>query len=180
MNYLLEGQTSQRLCFRLLTPADADTWIEFCRHPLSNKYWHLHPPETPDQRCKVLLETTFDRYASGKGGMNVLIDKQTRVFIGLCGLLIQVVDGLEELEVGYAIMPDFWNRGYATEAASKCVLHAFENGWRDSVISIIHEQNIESQKVALKNKMKLEKATVYKNNPVKIFRITKKDHSIPG
>jgi ribosomal-protein-alanine N-acetyltransferase len=107
--------------------------------------------------------------------MNVLVDKGSGAFIGQCGLLIQDIDGCEEVEVGYSIMPAYWRMGYATEAAQKCIAHAFENNLADSLISIIHENNTESEKVALKNKMTLDRKTIYGNNPVKIYRI-KNDH----
>jgi [ribosomal protein S5]-alanine N-acetyltransferase len=103
--------------------------------------------------------------------MNVLIDKKSGAFIGQCGLLIQTVDDIEELEVAYSMMPQHRGKGYAPEAAKKCIDFAFANQLRDSVISIIHEDNLESQKVALKNKLSLDKRTMYDNNPVNIYRI---------
>ena len=104
--------------------------------------------------------------------MNVLIDKKSGKFVGQCGLLIQVVDGIE-LEVGYSIMPEFRNQGFASEASQKCIQYAFEKGLQESVISIIHVDNVESEKVALKNKMVLDRRTIYNNNPVNIYRIKK-------
>ncbi len=101
----------------------------------------------------------------------MLIDKQTGAFVGQCGLLVQVVNQVEELEVGYSILPQFWNRGYATEAAFLCQRHAFNNALSNSLISIIHEQNIPSQTVALKTGMVADKRTIYANNPVIIYRI---------
>ena len=103
--------------------------------------------------------------------MNVLIEKSTGRFVGQCGLLVQTVDGVGELEVGYSIMPAFWNQGFATEAAAACIAHAFRHNLSDSVISIIHEDNVESERVAVKNGLTLEKRTEYKDNPVKIYRI---------
>jgi [ribosomal protein S5]-alanine N-acetyltransferase len=118
------------------------------------------------------LDKIFDRYANNLGGMNVLIEKQSSEFIGQAGLLIQTVDGIEELEVAYSIMPQHRGKGFAPEAAKKCIDFAFANRLRDSLISIIHRDNIESQRVAMKNGLRLDKRTVYDNNPVGIFRIT--------
>lgn len=107
--------------------------------------------------------------------MNALIHKETDELMGMCGLLVQTVDGQEELEIGYSILPKHWRNGYAIEAAKKCKEYAFANNFRDSLISIIHIDNIPSQEVALKNGMHLSKTTVYKNNPVHIFRVFQKE-----
>ena len=107
------------------------------------------------------------------GGMNVLIDKGSGEFVGQCGLLVQNVDEQEELEVGYSLMPEFRGLGYALEAAQKCRDFAFQNQLADSLISIIHPDNIASQNVALKNGMKLSKQTIYSGMSVKVYRIMK-------
>lgn len=103
--------------------------------------------------------------------MNALIDKTSNTLIGQCGLLAQTVDDIEELEIGYSILPKYWKKGYASEAAKKCKKYAFENGFAKSLISIIHIDNIPSQKVAANNGMYLDKTTTYKDNPVHIFRV---------
>ncbi|GEM_PF-330696 len=89
--------------------------------------------------------------------MNVLIDKATNQLIGQCGLLIQTIKDTERLEIGYAILPQFWGKGYASEVAAKCKNYAFENNLTDSLISQVHVDTIASEKVALKNGMTLEK-----------------------
>jgi RimJ/RimL family protein N-acetyltransferase len=89
----------------------------------------------------------------------------------MCGLLVQEVDGINELEIGYSLHPAFWRKGYATEAAQKCRDFAFENNFAESLISIVHVENQQSAKVALRNGMKPEKTTIYKEIPVNIFRI---------
>ncbi len=93
--------------------------------------------------------------------------------IGHCGLLIQTVDQVQELEVGYSLLPEFWNNGYATEAAKKCLEYAFANELSESVISIISITNLPSEKVALKNGMTISQQTTYHGNKVNIFRINK-------
>lgn len=171
-NYLLTGQESQRLRFRPLQPDDFDQWLPFYAHPQSTQYWEGEPLD-PVLNCRNWFDKTFYRYAHNRGGMNVLIDKQTGVFAGQCGLLVQVVDQVEELEVGYSILPEFWNRGYATEAAMACQHYAFTHKLADSLVSIIHEQNEPSQAVALRTGMVADKRTVYANNPVIIYRINR-------
>lgn len=175
MKYLLNGQESERLIFRLLVRDDFDTWMQFFKDEDVALFIGMAKIPTPKEQCEKWFEITENRYKNDIGGMNVLIDKITNEFIGQCGLLIQEVDGIEELEIGYSMLPKHWNKGYATEAAQKCRDFAFENSYADSLISIVHKDNIRSEKVAIRNGMTLSKKTVFKEMPVNIFRITKYD-----
>lgn len=174
--YSLQGEETDRLIFRPVLQTDFDTWMRFCEFPDSLKY--IFPQEElasqdPLAYCKSWFNRAFARYQKGLGGMNALIDKQTHEFVGQCGLLIQTIDELEELEIGYSLMPEHRGKGYAIEAAQKCKQFAFENNFRASLISVIHIENEASAKVARANGMKLDKTTVSKGDPVNIYRIWK-------
>jgi len=172
--YSLEGQQTERLLFRRVEESDFNTWLAFIQDKKSTQYIFdktQQAIEDPIERCRIWFNRVYNRYENGLGGMNALIDKNTGAFIGQCGLLIQEIDGLTELEIGYSIMPLHHNKGFATEAAKKCKLFAFENNFSPSLISVIHVENEASAKVALKNGMSLSKTTVSKGEPVNIFRI---------
>jgi len=165
-NFLLFGED-----FRKLQTSDFDLWLPFHKNPLSFKHWE-DMPKDPLVACQHWFDKAFYRYENNLGGMNVLEAKSNQAFIGQCGLLKQTVDGIEELEVGYSILPKYWRQGYATEAAIKCKVFAQEHKLAKTLISIIHVNNIASQKVAINNGMLQEKTTIYQNNPVHIFRVT--------
>src|SRR5436190_836071 len=111
--YSLEGQETDRLIFRKLVESDFDSWLEFCKDDESIKYISLLSNlNEPRERCNAWFERVFNRYENGLGGMNVLIDKASNEFIGQCGLLIHVVDKMEELEIGYSLMPAHRGKGY--------------------------------------------------------------------
>jgi RimJ/RimL family protein N-acetyltransferase len=173
MKYLLKGQETARLKFRLLEREDFTTWLQLFEDRTATGFLGLADIGTPEAQCEKWFEITENRYKNDTGGLNVLIDKETNEFIGQCGLLIQEVDGVREMEIGYSILPKHWNKGYATEAAQKCRDYAFEHNFTDSLISIVHIDNIRSEKVARKNGMTLNKKTLFKEMPVTIFRITK-------
>lgn len=168
--YLLTGQETERLIFRKIRPSDFDAWLPFHEEPKSSSYW-FGLPEDPMVACKQQFDRVFERYENNMGGMNALVCKTSGALLGMCGLLIQTVDTIEELEIGYSILPEYWQKGYATEAARKCKTYAFEHHFASSLISIIHVDNLPSKKVALNNGMFLDKSTTYKNNPVDIFRV---------
>ncbi|MBM1106249.1 GNAT family N-acetyltransferase [Aurantibacter crassamenti] len=168
---LLFGETTERLTFRKFNLSDFDTWLPFHEDPRSSQHWN-GLPKAPKQACTEQFNRLFERYDSNLGGMNALVDKTTGELIGMAGLLVQTVDEIQELEIGYSILPKFWKEGFASEAAMKCKTHAFENHLTNSLISIIHIDNIPSQKVAKHTGMELDKTTTYKNNPVHIFRVS--------
>lgn len=170
MNYLLEGEESERLIFRKLLESDFDAWLPFHEDPTSMQYWS-GPEEEPRVACRNWFNKVFYRYNNNLGGHNALIEKETGKLVGMCGLLIQTVDDIEELEIGYSLVPEFRKRGFASEAAIKCREYAAKHQLRDSIISIIHKDNIPSKKVALKNGMLLDKTTTFKSIPVEIFRV---------
>jgi RimJ/RimL family protein N-acetyltransferase len=170
--YLLKNQSSERLLFRKIAPSDFEDWLPFYHNPKSTQFWEGLPSD-PVEACQIQFNRIFERYENDLGGMNALILKETNELVGICGLLVQVVDDVEELEIGYSVLPKFWLQGFAIEAAQKCKDFAFANDFSDSLISIVHMDNVPSQKVALKNGMHLDKTTTYKDNPVHIFRVTK-------
>lgn len=168
--YLLDNQESQRLYFRRVTLDDFDEWKVFFQDAESTQFLGL-PEMEPDELCRYWINLSLERSKNGKGGMNALIEKSTGAYIGHCGLLVQEIDGIEELEVGYSIIREYWGRGFATEAAIKCKEFAFQNDFALSLISIIDHENHASKRVAMKNGMKYEKDSVFHDHPVEIYRI---------
>ena len=169
-NYLLENETTARLHLRKVVASDFEKWLPFYYNMESTRFWE-GIPEDPVVACQQQFDRIFERYQKQLGGMNALVLKGSDELVGMCGLLMQHVDGTEELEIGYSILPDHWGKGYATEAAQKCKAFAKEHFLAPSLISIIQVDNLPSQKVASKNGMYLDKTTIYKDNPVHIFRV---------
>jgi len=172
MKYLLHHEETARLRFRSVMPSDFDQWLAFFQSPSSFAHWK-HDDEEPEVACKKWFARQAERYEKDEGGMNALIEKHSGALIGYGGLLVQTVDGRMELEVAYSLLPGFRNQGFATETSAKCRDVGFENGYADSLISIISLTNNPSANVARKNGMHIDKQTVYHNNQVNIFRIDK-------
>ena len=174
MKFLLHGEETERLKFRQLKADDETVWQNLFSEDIARFIALDHLP-TPQEKAKAWFERGLKRIQDGLGGLNVLADKHTGEMIGQSGLLVQTVDDVTHLEVGYSILPEFWRMGYAIEAARKCRDCAFLRGYTDELISIIHVDNENSMKVARSNGMQHWKNTMYKDFPVSIFRITKQE-----
>ncbi len=93
--------------------------------------------------------------------------------IGYCGFFYHPEHAIEDIEIGYRLHPDYWNRGLITEAARAVRDHGFRDWKLSHVISLIHPENVPSRRVAEKNGMKIEKKTVFRGFPTLVFAITR-------
>lgn len=175
-NYLLEGNETERLRFRKLSWDDFDAWQELFISDEVAIFLGLDPKLSKKELTQMWFDKTFSRYENNSGSMNALIDKESNRLVGQSGLLVQTIEGERRLEVGYSILPEFWRKGYAYEAANACKNYAFENDLADNLISVIEPGNVGSEKVALKNGMTLEKRIEENNGaPFNVFSISKED-----
>ena len=167
---ILTGYSTERLIFKEISFDHFDQWLKFFEDPQTSNHWK-EERESPQRECEKWYQKQFSRYAEHRGGMNALIEKASGKLVGHAGLLIQTVDRKSEWEIAYSLLPEFWNKGFAIEAAQKCKEVAFSNQLSKSLISIISITNLPSQKVAIKNGMSIDKQTVYRGNDVYIYRV---------
>ena len=87
-------------------------------------------------------------------------EKSSQEFIGLVGLHhsdLRIFAGKEAVEIGWRLRKEFWNRGYATEAAQACLDFAFQQAGLSEVYSFTSLLNLPSQKVMQKLGMEFVK-----------------------
>jgi RimJ/RimL family protein N-acetyltransferase len=94
---------------------------------------------------------------------------KTGVPIGICGLLKR--DSLEDVDVGFALLPEYWRQGYAFEAASAVLTHAREVFALQRIVAITDPDNFASIKVLEKLGLRFERMVkVSEDSPeIKLF-----------
>src|ERR1700745_205693 len=80
-----------------------------------------------------------------------------------------------EVEIGYRLHPDYWNRGLITEAARVVRDHGFAHLKLPRVISLVHPDNIPSRRVAEKNGMRVEKEITFRGFPTLVYTISRQE-----
>jgi ribosomal-protein-alanine N-acetyltransferase len=93
--------------------------------------------------------------------------------LGYCGFFHHPEHGIEDIEIGYRLHPDYWNRGFATEGARAVRDHGFRDLKLVRLISLVHPENIPSRRVAEKNGMIMEKEITFRGFPTLVFVITR-------
>jgi RimJ/RimL family protein N-acetyltransferase len=111
---------------------------------------------------------------AGMPSQFAVMSRGEHAVIGACGFHHHPeVPG--EVEIGYRLHPDYWNRGLITEAARAVRDHAFADLKLPRVISLVHPGNIPSRRVAEKNGMKLEKDITFRGFPTLVYAITREE-----
>lgn len=106
------------------------------------------------QQTKEFYQRMISYYERHKNyGLKVLLHKETKEKIGHAGLVPQLIEGDEMIEVGYWIDEPHWGQGYASEVATMLVTYGLKNLQLSTLISLIQYGNTASEKIALKNGM---------------------------
>lgn len=78
--------------------------------------------------------------------------------IGLCGLIKR--DSLEDVDLGYAFLPEFWGKGYAYEAAAATMDYSQEVHNLSRIVAITLPENKPSVKLMTKLGFQFEETLV--------------------
>lgn len=108
-------------------------------------------------------------------GLLLLVRKSDGRRIGHAGLVVQTIEGIAELEVGYWVAKEFWGQGYAKEAAVTLRDYGLHQLGRSRLISLIQQENRASQKVAQYIGMAMEKEIDLAGKKVHVYAIEKED-----
>lgn len=149
-----------RLLLREMTPADRP---DLCMILQDKEVMYAYNGPFSDEEVNGWLERQTGRYREWGYGLWAVVLKQTGEMIGQCGVTRQLWNGEEMLEVGYLFRHSHWHQGYATEAASACMEYAFDVLGASEVCSIIRDNNIPSQRVALRNGMRKAEGVMVKH-----------------
>jgi len=100
-----------------------------------------------------------------------MIVKSTGELIGDCGVTVQTVDGVDELEVGYHLRRDHWAAGTRRKRRRPAGTGHFANRKAEYVISLVRPENSPSWRVAERNGMTLWKEIIWRELPHYVYRI---------
>lgn len=145
---------TDRLALRQMTLADVDHLMTIFTDPEAM----VHYPGTKSEtETKKWIQWQLGLYQETGAGLWIVEEKETKTFLGQCGLVPQHVEGKDEVEIGYLFARHAWGNGYATEAASACRDFAINDLGQKRLISLIAPLNYPSIRVAERIGMTKEK-----------------------
>ncbi|WP_025562391.1 GNAT family N-acetyltransferase [Psychromonas sp. SP041] len=151
--------TTARLILRPFQSNDFEKAYQLFSDPIVMRF-SLNGPYSAE-KCQIFIDQCMLKSKNNEPSLLAVIDKQTNQLIGSCGFFAQTIQGMAELELGYRLLPHYWGKGLATEAAMAMKSYAFNEMGLTRLISLIETDNIASISVAEKNDFKLEKTMLY-------------------
>ena len=137
---------TRRLLLRTMLETDFDALHRIFTDPKVMAAFQ-HDPLSREEMQGWLRRNLDHQRQYGYGLFSVLL-KETGEMIGDCGL--EQMEDEDAAELGYDFRSDFWNQGYATEAALAVRDYAFDVLQLPRLISLIRVGNLASKRVAEK------------------------------
>jgi RimJ/RimL family protein N-acetyltransferase len=162
-----ETFTTARLRADRLTEAD---WTELCRmHQDPTVMTHLGGVRTAEWTA-AYLERNLRHWDEHGFGLWILRQLDGGEPIGRAVLRHLLVDGIDEVEVGYGFYEAYWGQGLATEVTRACLRFGFEVLHRGSVVGVTSPANVGSQHVLTKCGMVYEREADVEGQRMALFR----------
>lgn len=125
---------SERLFLRNIDDNDAPFICELLNSPGWLKYIGDRGVRSKEDAEKYIQGRIIQSYTENGFGMYAMILKEHNVIIGTCGLIKR--PGLDNVDIGFAILPAFEGKGYTYEAA-EVVMQFAKSTLKFSIIAAI-------------------------------------------
>ncbi len=106
-----------------------------------------------------------------------LVRQEDGRFIGRAGFSLFAATG--QFELGYAIAPEFWGQGYATEIAGALANFFFDRNIRDHFIAFAHVDNAASLNVLEKIGMRFQHTGPMNGLMARVYTMSDVDRAVP-
>lgn len=97
------------------------------------------------EEAEAYLNKIIEHWTKHNFGVWAVINKTNEEIMGHCGL--RYIDETEDIEIIYLLDPNFWGKGYATEAGNEVIKYAFNNLRIDKLIARVRTGNSKSKRV---------------------------------
>jgi len=106
---------TQRLILQRVTVDDAGVILALLNEPSFIRNIGDRGVRTLEGARDYIINRLIASYDNFGFGMYLVVMKDSGSPVGLCGLIRR--DGLDDVDIGYAFLQQFWSNGYATESA---------------------------------------------------------------
>jgi ribosomal-protein-alanine N-acetyltransferase len=163
----LDEVTTDRLILRRMEAEDWAAQLRLDGDPrVMATLGGLRPPE----RTQAYAEEQARHWAEHGFGWWALLDRETEELVGRGGIrFIELEEADRPVEVGYALVPERWGEGLATEVAREAVHVGREVLGLDRIVGLALPTNTASRRVLEKVGLEYRRDIVYKGFPSVLY-----------
>jgi len=172
---VIENLETERTIMRKLTKEDAKDFYALNLDEEVLKYTGDQPFENI-QKSKDFL-SNYDQYEKYGVGRLAVIEKASSKFIGWCGLKYNPEK--KEYDIGFRFFRDYWNKGFATETAKRCLDYGFKELGIARIVGRAVKENTASIKVLEKLEMTFKETFDFGGHDGVIYEQTNNEKSSP-
>jgi RimJ/RimL family protein N-acetyltransferase len=159
--------STDRLLAERLTPSHMPDVIRMNTDP--DVMAHLGGVRDADWSAEY-MERNLRHWDQHGFGIWMLRERAGSEIIGRAVLRYLPVDGVDEIEVGYAFLPHVWGRGLATEVTATCLRIARDDMRLHEIVAITMPANVASQRVLIKNGLTYDRDVLHDGTMWCLFR----------
>lgn len=149
---------TERLTLRHLSPeTDAEFILRLLNEPSFLQYIGDKSVRTLDDARGYIRNGPMKSYEENGFGLYRVGLKENERAIGICGLIKR--DTLPEPDIGFAFLPEYWNKGYAHESAAEVMRHARDVLRLDRILAITSPDNEASGRLLGKIGLRFQRLT---------------------
>lgn len=151
----MQALQTQRLLLQPFTTADAPFILTLLNKPSFIRFIGDKKVRTLEDARQYLLNGPIASYNVHGFGLLLVELKESQTPIGMCGLLKR--EELPDPDIGFAFLPDYWNKGFGFEAASAVMNDACKRLKLDRTLAIVNPDNDASIKLLEKLGFRFER-----------------------
>jgi ribosomal-protein-alanine N-acetyltransferase len=138
---------TDRVALERLVPGHADELVGLLLEPQIIEWLWPRPEPPTEADIREGLARQIEHWERHGFGMWLMRDRRTGVAIGRGGLQETPVHGAPEVEIGWAVAPDRWGQGLATELAFAAIGVAFGQLALPWLVAFARPDNLASRRV---------------------------------
>lgn len=164
---------TNRLSLRRLTPDDAEFMLDLLNQPSFIQFIGDRKVRTLEAARAYISNGAVKSYERHGFGMYLTALKDSGVPIGICGLVKR--NTLEDVDVGFAFLPQFWLKGYAYESASAVMEYGRNVLGLSRIVGIVSPDNVGSIRVLEKIGLRFERMVRLSADDIELKLFAPKD-----
>jgi RimJ/RimL family protein N-acetyltransferase len=171
----IASMTTVRLLAEAITPLHFHDLHRLYTEPKVVKTLASVGKPLTEDAVKKQIDQSVAHWQEHGFGLWVFHRKSDGQFIGRGGLKSHQIDGKDVIGLAYTVMPDYWNRGFATEIAEASLDVGFGHLGFPEIDSWTLPVNLASQRVMEKLGFRYERDFEFAGLPHRFYRLVKGD-----